>query len=340
VWWAPVEAVREILAGEERFGMTRALFVRQGHGPLLTPDDLPFHANAVLNPGLAIVGDETVLLLRIEDRQGLSQIRVARSYNGIDGWRIADRPLLEPDLPDFPYEEWGCEDARVTQIGESLWIIAYTAYSRYGPAVALATTEDFETVERLGIVLSPSNKDATLFPYPFDGEWVMLHRPVTGGQEHIWHATADHDFYHWSRPGVLLPERGGPWWDGLRIGGGAPPILTDEGWLLIYHGVKEMAGHPIYRLGVALLDRDNPRRVLARASEWVFAPETDYEQRGLVPNVVYTCGAVRRGDEVWMYYGAADTVVGLAIAQVSDLLTFVREKDYLSRIGLEKGMEP
>jgi beta-1,4-mannooligosaccharide/beta-1,4-mannosyl-N-acetylglucosamine phosphorylase len=318
--------------------MAHALFVRQGYAPLLTPADLPCPANAVMNPGVALVDDEVVLLLRIEDRQGISQIRVARSHNGVDSWRIATRPILEPDLPEYPYEEWGCEDARVTQVGDRQWVIAYTAYSRYGPSVALATTEDFETAARLGIVLPPSNKDASLFPHPFEGQWLMLHRPVTGGQEHIWHASSDHDLYHWSQPGVLLPERGGPWWDGLRIGGGAPPIHTEQGWLLIYHGVKEMGGNPVYRLGVALLDHDNPRRVLARASEWVFAPEADFERRGLLPNVVYTCGAVCRGDDVWMYYGAADTVVGLAIAKVGDLLTFVQQHDYMHRVGREKGM--
>lgn len=318
--------------------MVHAPFVRQGYIPLLTPADLPFPTNAVFNPGVAAIDGEVVLLLRIEDRQGISQIRIARSRNGIDAWRIAEHPLLEPDLPEYPYEEWGCEDARVTQVGLRQWIIAYTAYSRYGPAVALAATDNFEKVIRLGVVLPPNNKDATVFPEQFDGQWLMLHRPVTGGQEHIWHATSDHDFIHWSQPGVLLPERGGPWWDGLRIGGGAPPLRTDEGWLLIYHGVKEMGGHPVYRLGLALLDLVNPRKMLARASEWVFAPETDFEQRGLVPNVVYTCGAIRRGDDIWMYYGAADTVVGLAIAKVQDLLAFVHEHDYLHRVGRAKGM--
>ena len=166
----------------------------------------------------------------------------------------------------------------------------------------------------------------------------MLHRPVTGGQEHIWYVCSPHDLQHWSQPGILLPERGGPWWDGLRIGVGAPPVLTDEGWLLIYHGVKDMGNRPVYRLGLALLDRENPRKVLARASEWVFAPETNYEQQGLVPNVVYTCGALLRGEEVWMYYGAADTVIGLAIAKVDDLLAFVHTHDFLCQVGHEKGM--
>jgi predicted GH43/DUF377 family glycosyl hydrolase len=245
---------------------------------------------------------------------------------------------LEPDIPEYPYEEWGCEDARVTQMGPREWIIAYTAYSRYGPAVALATTQDFESVQRLGIVLAPTNKDATVFPEKSYGHWIMLHRPVTGGQEHIWYACANHDLTHWSLPGVLLPERGGPWWDGLRIGVGAPPIPTDQGWLLVYHGVKEVGHRLIYRLGVALLARDNPRMVLARASDWVFAPEADYEQRGLLPGVVYTCGTITRGDDLWMYYGAADTVIGLAIGKTSDLLTFVREHDFLKRTGRSKGM--
>jgi len=318
--------------------MDKPIFTRQGDGPLLTPADVPFHVNGILNPGVAELDGEVILLVRLESRQGISHLRVARSKNGVDGWRIADRPLLEPDIPDYPFEEWGCEDPRITRMGEREWIIAFTAYSRYGPAVALAKTTDFETVTRLGVVLPPTNKDATVLPRQFNGDWIMLHRPVTSGQEHIWFVSSPHDLDHWGDPGVLLAERSGPWWDGVRIGVGAPPIETDDGWLLLYHGVKEMAERPVYRLGVALLHRDDPRKVLARANEWIFAPETDYEQRGLVPNVVYTCGALLRGDEVWMYYGAADTVIGMATAKLRDILSFVWKHDYICHIGREKGM--
>jgi predicted GH43/DUF377 family glycosyl hydrolase len=314
------------------------IFTRHGHGPLLTPRDLELDADAVFNPGAAEMDGEVVLLLRIEDRTGISQVRVARSANGVDDWKIADKPLLEPDLPEYPFEEWGCEDARVTRMGPREWVIAYTAYSRYGPAVALATTSDFDSVTRLGVVLAPTNKDAALLPGSFDGLHILLHRPVTGGQEHIWYACSPSGFTYWSQPGVLLPERGGPWWDGLRIGVGAPPIRTAEGWLLIYHGVKDMAGRPVYRLGLALLDLDTPRKVIARAARWVFAPEADFEQRGLLPNVVYTCGALLRGDDVWMYYGASDTVIGLATAKLKALLTFVHEYDFLDLVGKHKGM--
>lgn len=165
--------------------MNQSIFLRSQHNPLLTTADLPIPADAVLNPGVVEFNGEVLLLLRIADRRGLSQIRVARSTNGVDNWKIDPEPLLKPRLPDHPYEEWGCEDPRVTQIGPNKWLIAYVAFSRYGPAVALATTEDFQSVTRLGVVLAPTNKDAALFPCKFDNQWIMLHRPVTGGQEHI-----------------------------------------------------------------------------------------------------------------------------------------------------------
>jgi predicted GH43/DUF377 family glycosyl hydrolase len=318
--------------------MEKDIFVRHRMNPLFTPQNIPLRANAVLNPGAVEVNGEILLLLRIENRQGISHIRVARSANGVDNWRISEKALLEPDQPENPFEEWGCEDARVTEYREGEWVMAYTAYSRYGPAVALATTTDFESVTRLGVVFSPTNKDAVVIPECYDGSWIMLHRPVTGDQEHIWYATSSDGLKSWTQPGLLLPERGGPWWDGLRVGVGAPPIKTDDGWLLIFHGVKAIANFPCYRLGLALLDKDDPRRVLRRASEWVFAPEAEYEIHGLLPNVVFTCGAILRGDEVWMYYGAADTVVGLAIAKLDDLLEFVHKHDFLHRVGREKGM--
>jgi len=319
--------------------MGQPVFTRYGNRPLITADDLPFHANGVLNPGVAEVDGEVVLLLRIENREAISHLRVARSRNGVDGWQIAKEPLLQPRLPEYPFEEWGCEDPRITQIAPHEWIIAYTAYSRYGPSVALAITSDFVSVTRLGIVMPPTNKDASLFPVKFEERWLLLHRPVTGGQEHIWYVNSTGgELNAWEHPGILLPQRGGPWWDGVRVGVGAPPLLTDEGWLMLYHGVKDMANRPVYRLGLALLERENPRKLLARAAEWVFAPETEYEQRGLVPNVVYTCAALRRGDEVWMYYGAADTVIGLATAKLADLLQFVHEYDFLHLVGPGKGM--
>ncbi|MHB0934945.1 MAG: glycoside hydrolase family 130 protein [Armatimonadota bacterium] len=307
------------------------LFRRHPANPILTIGDAPSRVTAIFNPGVTLVDDDVVLLVRLVDRRGLSYLQVTRSHNGVDGWRWDTEPLLVPGLPAYPYEEWGCEDARITQMGPSEWIIAYTAMSRYGPTVALATTMDFRTVHRLGSVLSPNNKDCIIFPDQFEEKWLMLHRPVAGDQEHIWYASSN-DLVHWSHPGVLIPERGGPWWDGLKLGAGAPPIRTEQGWLLIYHGVKEIAGRLIYRLGLALLDLTNHRHVIARSSEWVFGPETSYEQTGTAPNVIYTCGAVVRGDEVWMYYGAAEACTCLATASLSELLKAVHEYNFLQEL--------
>ena len=322
--------------------MQRPLFERDARNPLITPGDIPFNVNAVLNPGVALFEGRVVLLLRIEDSRGISGIHVARSPNGVDAWKIETQPLLEPGLPDHPYEKWGCEDARVTQIGPKLWVMAYTAYSPVGAAVALATTEDFETVTRLGVMMTPSNKDAAVFPEQLQGSWLMLHRPITGSGEHIWY-TSSPDLKHWAMPGLLMTAEGGPWWDGRKIGVGAQPIATPEGWLLIYHGVKDMAGRLIYRLGVALLDRAEPRRLLARGARWAFAPEAEYEHHGFLPGVVYTCGAIDMDGELWMYYGAADTVIGLARARTSDLVQFALEHDYTQRqLGYRQsiGQEP
>jgi predicted GH43/DUF377 family glycosyl hydrolase len=178
--------------------MNHDLFVRSEANPILKPTDLPFSVNGVLNPGVALVDGEVVLLLRIENRRGISALYVARSANGVDNWRIEPQALLEPRLAEYPYEKWGCEDPRLTQIGEHTWMIAYTAYSPYGPGVALAKTEDFISIERLGLVMSPNNKDATLFPEKINGSWLMLHRPVTGSGEHVWYASSDRAMVGWS----------------------------------------------------------------------------------------------------------------------------------------------
>ncbi|MGD9495464.1 MAG: glycosidase [Armatimonadota bacterium] len=314
-------------------------FQRHESNPLITVRDLPMPANGVLNPGVAQFEGETVLLLRCERREGTSELRVARSHNGVDGWRIAEGPLLAPDVPDYPFEEWGCEDARLTRLETGRWGIAYTGYGRYGPTVALALTDDFERVERIGTVQMPPSKDAALFPTKFEGRWLMLTRPETGGLEQIWHSSSQGEgLTDWRLPGLLIPTHGGPWWDSTRIGVGAPPIRTDAGWLLIYHGTKAMAAGPVYRLGLALLDLSDPTKVIARSRDWVFGPEAPYETTGLVPNVVFTCGAAVRGDEVWMYYGAADTCVALATARLDDLVEFALHYNYLDTRGREKGV--
>ena len=305
--------------------MKTDIFERSGNNPLISTHDLPFPAAAVMNPGATEQNGDVVLLLRVADRAGYSNIHVARSKSGLAGWDIEPEPILRYGLERWRYEQYGCEDARVVYLAdEKRWYITYTAYSPAGAAVALARSDDLVTAERVGLIFSPNNKDAVLFPTRFDGRWAVLHRPDAGGMEHIWSAYSP-DLIHWGEPHCVLPEGGGPAWDAAKVGAGPPPVLTRHGWLLIYHGVKAYGGHYVYRAGAAMLDRDKPHKVIARAREWIFQAEEPYELSGLVPNVVFPSGLLLRGDELWMYYGAADSHTCLAIARLDDVLAILEE---------------
>jgi len=186
--------------------------------------------------------------------------------------------------------------------------------------VAIARTRDLRTVERIGLIFPPNNKDAALFPNKFNGRWAVLHRPdAGGGMENIWSAYSP-DLVHWGQPHCVLTEGSGPAWDAMRVGTGPPPVLTEYGWLLIYHGVKQYGGQLVYRTGVAMLDRDEPHKLIARSPNSIFQAETEYEKAGFLPNVVFPTGLLRRGDELWMYYGAADTCTCLATAKLETVL--------------------
>jgi predicted GH43/DUF377 family glycosyl hydrolase len=226
-------------------------------------------------------------------------------------------------------EQWGFEDARVVFAPElGRWVITCTAYGPAGPAVYMATTEDFRSVERNGIVRQPDDKNAALLPERIDGKWILFHRPKTeyGGSRGEILLSRSPDLVNWSTPEHVLQPREGAWWDSLRIGIGPPPLRTEHGWLLIYHGVKETVAGGIYRVGLALTALDEPARVLHRLPEWVLGPLEECERVGDVPNVVFPCGLVHdlESGEVRLYYGAADTSIAVATAQLDDLVAAVR----------------
>jgi len=300
------------------------LLTRHAANPIITAADLPYAANSVFNPAATIRDGETILLMRVEDRRGLSHLTVARSPDGVAGWRIDATPTFVGKPDTHPEEIWGVEDPRLTFIEEEQrWIVAYTAYSRGGPLVSLATTEDFETFERLGAVMPPENKDAALFPVKFAGRWALIHRPMGA---HVWISFSP-DLRHWGEHRILLEAREGGWWDAQKIGLSPPPLKTDHGWLILYHSVRTTASGSIYRLGLALLDLDNPRRVLKRSSEWLVSPSEPYERFGDVADVVFPCGWTLVDDEIRLYYGAADTCIGLATGRLSELLAWLDECD-------------
>jgi beta-1,2-mannobiose phosphorylase / 1,2-beta-oligomannan phosphorylase len=313
------------------------LFRRHRDNPILKASDWPYPINTVFNPGVALLDDgTTVLLCRVEDRRGHSHFCVARSRDGVTGWQIDMRPTMMADPENYPEELWGIEDPRVTYVPElKEFYIAYTSYSRGGPGVSLARTKDFVLFERLGAIMSPEDKDAALLPRKIDGQWAIVHRPVGMHGAHIWMSYSA-DLVHWGQQRMILEARRGAWWDANKIGLSTPLIETEEGWLMIYHGVHTTASGALYRLGLALFDRDNPELCLKRGDEWVFGPEEQYEREGDVNNVVFPCGYTIGPDRdtLYIYYGAADSCVALATASISELLSWLSTHGHPASPGM------
>ena len=304
------------------------LFQRHGSNPILTAAHWPYVVNSVFNAGATLLADGTTLLLcRVEDRRGHSHLCAARSANGVDHWKIDEKPTLLADPEHFPEELWGIEDPRITFVPElEQYVIVYTAFSRDGPGVAMALTSDFVDFERIGIVMSPEDKDAALLPRRIGGQWALIHRPVSAPRAHMWISYSS-DLRQWGNHKIMLEARRGAWWDANKIGLSPPPIETPQGWLVIYHGVRHTAAGCIYRLGLALFDLDAPERCIQRGDEWVFGPEAPYEINGDVGNVVFPCGYTLApdGDTVRLYYGAADTSIALATGSVRQMLEWLEQ---------------
>ncbi|SFB55352.1 Predicted glycosyl hydrolase, GH43/DUF377 family [Cohnella sp. OV330] len=341
--------------------------IRMADGPIVTvghvkPSRPDFQVVGAFNAGVAQLGDEVILLLRVAemplqpesgavlvpmlDESGgrlelvrlaaddpnydfadsrvikgydgsyayltsMSHLRAARSRDGVR-FVVDETPALFPSGED---EAWGIEDPRITQMGDKYYI-TYSAVSSRGVGVGLAATRDFVSYERLGMILPPENKDAMFFPERINGKYYMLHRPVPKsiGAPEMWVAESP-DLLHWGGHRYLMGLRPGLW-DGGRIGGGAVPIRTDRGWLALYHGADADSR---YCMGAALLDLDDPARVLARSRVPILAPEADYEVNGFFGKVVFSCGAILAGDTIRMYYGAADEVMARADIPLADI---------------------
>jgi predicted GH43/DUF377 family glycosyl hydrolase len=302
------------------------LFTRYAGNPILTQDNWPYPINSVFNAGVAKLADgDTLLLCRVEDRRGLSHLCAARSKNGLDGWVVDSKPTLPADPANYPEEIWGIEDPRITCVPElGQFVIAYTSFARGGPGVSLATTNDFKSFQRYGVIMSPEDKDAALLPRRIGGNWALIHRPMTTLGAHMWISYSP-DLRHWGSHKIILAARRGGWWDANKIGLCSPPIETEKGWLVIYHGVRQTASGGIYRLGLALFDLEKPDVCLQRGDSWVFGPEAPYERSGDVNGVVFPCGQTigADGDTIYLYYGAADSCVALATGSIRALLAWL-----------------
>ncbi|RPH59513.1 MAG: glycosidase [Chloroflexi bacterium] len=298
---------------------------RHPANPIMLPDPTSdWETYNVFNPSVIHHNGLFHMHYRAQGLDWVSRIGYAVSADGIH-WNRLRRPVLEPqDASDAR----GLEDPRVTAV-EGRFYMTYTAYSREVPAgivpthlgggvtPMIAVSDNLITWQRLGsIVRGEDDKDHVLFPRRINGRYVALHRRPP----QVWLAESA-DLVHWpeARMRPIFGPRPGNGWDELRVGGNAAPIETECGWLMLYHAYNN---EHVYRLGACLLDLDDPSKVIARPKDFIFEPAELWELRGDVPNVVFSCANPVVDGTVYVYYGGADHVIGLATCPLNDLLDF------------------
>lgn len=318
--------------------------------PLIHPSHIRFmRVTGTFNPGAAVdvATNRVVLLVRLfEQDTRRSCLGLALSSDGVHIDEIWDRPAIAREAP---YESWGVEDARITYLeDEGRYAITYTGYSPDGPRVCLITTDNLlapERYRRHGPRIIGENKNCIVFPRKVDGQYVILHRPMprivcarVSSLEQDWPPPAE---------GVPLVGPRPNTWRSSRVGAGAPPIHTDIGWLFPFHGATSIEEGNVYSMGWCVLDLDDPEKVLYVSEAPALTPEASYEiERGQIPQVdpanfktgvrvVFPQGLVERGDDLIVYYGAADVSVAAARVNKRNLVASLR-----AAIAEHRGGEP
>lgn len=300
---------------------------RSSRNPIVTAAAVP-GANSIFNAAVVPFGDGFAGVFRVDDRARRMRLHVGRSQDGL-AWALAPTPIgFEPadartaeitKRMEFAY------DPRLTWLEDRYYVTWCNGYN--GPTIGLAWTTDFVRFVQLENAFLPFNRNGVLFPRRIRGRYAMLSRPSDPGHTpfgDVFYSESP-DLVHWGRHRhVLAPVP--LTWQATKVGAGPVPIETPEGWLLLYHGVLTSCNGFVYSMGAALLDLEEPWRVMARTTDYLLAPAAPYERVGDVPNVVFPCAAVVDGeaDRLAVYYGGADTVVCLAFGRLSDVLAAVR----------------
>ncbi|MCK4541319.1 MAG: hypothetical protein KAU17_03680 [Spirochaetales bacterium] len=287
---------------------------RMSDRPILLPKkENQWEAAAVFNCAMVDHNDKVHMIYRASDiapneKEGhyINRLGYAVSTDGINFNRM-EKPILGNNVPQ---ESRGAEDPRIVKIEDTFYMM-YTGLSDENFRICLATSKNLIDWTRHGIVLDESNKDASLFPEKIGERYVMFHRR----HPDIWIAFSD-DLKSWHDHKLIMRPIAESSWECMKVGIAGPPIKTDKGWLLIYHGVNH---EKVYSLGIALLDLENPSKVIARQAEPILEPELDWEREGYVSNVVFSCGQIEREDKILVYYAGADTVIGVAELMKKDI---------------------
>ncbi len=290
---------------------------RHAANPILTADDSPVPARSIFNPGVTRYNGQYVMVANICQPHNPILFWIFRSDDGVHFTPDA-QPMAWPQV-DPTHREHCVYDPRITKI-EDTYYLCYASQNQTGVRVGIVKTDDFQTFERVAMASEIENRNAALFPEKINGLYARLDRPFQGDGKHGMWLSYSPDLVFWGKSERVFPCRPG-YWDGDKLGAGAVPIATDQGWLCVYHGIWANQNSKVYQLGVCLLDRDNPAKVIARGKYPILTPRKIYETTGFVSNVVFTANAVPNDEGmVNVYYGAADTCIGLAQATIEELL--------------------
>ncbi|MBR1874703.1 MAG: glycoside hydrolase family 130 protein [Eubacterium sp.] len=277
-------------------------------------------------------------VFRGEQLNGVSFIYLGRSKDGIH-WEFEDEKLRFVNEAGEPFDPKYAYDPRLVRVEDTYYVIWCTDF--YGASIGLAKTTDFKTFVRLENPFIPFNRNAVLFPRKINGNYVMLSRPSDSGHTPFGDIflSESPDLTYWGKHRHVM-GKGTEWWESLKIGGGAAPIETTEGWLLFYHGVSGTCNGYVYSIGGAILDIDNPSIVKYRCENFLLTPETEYEERGFVPNVCFPCATLQDAatGRIALYYGAADSYVGLAFTELESVVDYIKEHSVLTEADTEIGI--
>ena len=278
-----------------------------------------------------------VAVLRGEQVNGIPHIYLGRSRDGIH-WEMEKDRIPFTDEQGNAFMPRYANDPRLVRVDGVYYLIWCQDF--YGASIGMAKTEDFRTFTRLENPFIPFNRNAVLFPRKVNGRYLLLSRPSDGGHTPFGDIflSESPDMTYWGRQRHVM-ARGTAWWESVKIGAGAAPIETTEGWLLFYHGASSTCNGLVYSIGGAILDRDEPSRVLYRCENFLLTPEEAYEERGFVPNVCVPCAALTDAEtgRIAIYYGAADTVVGLAFTTAEEIVSYIKAHSVLTEQDTEVG---
>jgi beta-1,4-mannooligosaccharide/beta-1,4-mannosyl-N-acetylglucosamine phosphorylase len=283
----------------------------------------------IFNSAVVPYGDGFIGIFRSDHKDGIPKLHLGRSGDAIH-WNIEEEEIHWKDPEGRPYDPVYAYDPRLIKIENKYYIVWCTDFG--GASLGLGVTEDFRTFTRLENPFIPFNRNGVLFPRKIHGRYILLSRPSDGGHTAFGDIflSESPDLTYWGRHRRVM-TKGGGWWQNLKIGAGPAPIETTEGWLLFYHGVSGTCNGYVYSFGAALLDIDNPSKVLYRTSEYLLTPQEDYETRGFVPNVVFPCATLQDAatGRIAIYYGAADTYVAVAFTRADELVRHMKEHSRL-----------